>query len=223
MKELSGKFLGNIHWLILIYALYGTYLKYEEHTVAIEGIVSQFAGIEQDTKTTEKSLKEIQENMGKIAEFKTRVESVAKNIEAVQRQLPADINDTQILTYLNQEMSVLNIKDTSVVPSAEQTGTYFVSKDYLFKGKGTFLQFLIFFERLGNADRIYNIKNLKLTNTSDNQKGRFQLVNGESVIQAFRYNPDFKVDLGFDKDTPATVDPAAPPRPPGGNRGGGEE
>jgi hypothetical protein len=46
-------------------------------------------------------------------------------------------------------------------------------------------------------DRIYNIKNLKLTNSSDTQKGRFQIIEGESVIQAFRYNPDFKVDRGF--------------------------
>lgn len=206
MKELSGKFFANLHWLILLYGLYGIYLKYEEHAAAIEGIEGQFAGIEAETVTTEKSLKEIQENMGKIQEFKTRVEDVAKNIESVQRQLPADINDAQISTFLNQEMSTLNIKDTSIIPSQEQTGTYFVSKDYSFKGKGTFLQFLIFFERLGNATRIYNIKSLKLTNSSENQKGRFQLVNGESIIQAFRFNPDFKVDLGFDQpnaNTPA--------------------
>ena len=208
MKELSGKLLGNIHWIILIYALWGTYVKYEEHALAIEGVDSQFGGIDQETKQTEKSLKEIQENMGKIAEFKTRVESVAKNIESVQRQLPADINDTQILTYLNQEMSSLGIKDTSIVPSSETTGTYFVSKDYNFKGRGTFLQFLIFFERLGNADRIYNIKSLKLINSADNQKGRFQIVSGESIIQAFRFNPDFKVDLGFDNSA-ATPVPAA--------------
>jgi Tfp pilus assembly protein PilO len=216
MKEISGKLLGNIHWLILAYALYGTYFKYEEHTLALEGVESQFAGIEQETKQTEKSLKEIQENMGKIAEFKTRVESVAKNIESVQRQLPADINDTQILTFLNQEMSSLGIKDTSIVPSSETTGTYFVSKDYNFKGRGTFLQFLIFFERLGNADRIYNIKGLKLTNSTVNQKGRFQIVSGESVIQAFRFNPDFKVDLGFDNPT-GTPAPAA-----GGAAAGGK-
>lgn len=217
MKELSGKILGNVHWLILLYAIYGAYLKYEEHTEAMNGVNNQFTGIEQESMATEKKLKEIQENMGKIAEFKTRVESVAKNIESVQRQLPSDINDTQILTFLNQEMSSLNIKDTSIVPAPEQAGTYFVSKNYQFKGKGTFLQFLIFFERLGNADRIYNIKNLKLSNSNDTQKGRFQLVNGESVIQAFRFNPDFKVDLGFDKESQPVVAPRA-----GVGSGGGE-
>ena len=214
MKELSGKFLGNLHWLILLYGLYGAYLKYDEHSIAMEGIESQFVGIDTETVQTKKKLQEIQENMGKIAEFKTRVEDVAKNIESVQRQLPADINDTQISIFLNQEMSTLNIKDTSIVPQQEQTGTYFVSKDYSFKGKGTFLQFLIFFERLGNAARIYNIKSLKLTNSSDSQKGRFQLVNGETVIQAFRLNPDFKVDLGY--DTPDAQAPApATGRPAG--------
>ena len=209
MKELSRKLFAKLHWFVLIFVLYNVYTKYEEHSIALEGIESQFSGIDNETVKTEKDLKEIQENKGKIAEFKTRVESVAKNIESVQKQLPSEINDTQISTFLNQEMVTLNIKDTSIVPLQEQSAIYFVSKDYNFKGKATFLQFLIFFERLGNADRIYNIKSLKLTNSSENQKSRFQLVNAESVIQAFRYNPDFKVDLGFDQPESKIPPPAA--------------
>jgi hypothetical protein len=28
------------------------------------------------------------------------------------------------------------------------------------------------------------------------------MINAEAIIEAFRYNPDFKVDRGFDKITP---------------------
>ena len=60
-------------------------------------------------------------------------------------------------------MKVLNIKDTVMEPRLEEQQTYFISKDYSVKASGTFLQFLIFFERIGNSTRIYNVKSLKLT------------------------------------------------------------
>ena len=63
----------------------------------------------------------------------------------------------------------------------------------------TFLQFLIFFERVGNASRIYNLQNLKLSAVNERKRGRFQVLKGEAQIQAYRYNPEFKVDRGFEK------------------------
>ena len=123
-----------------------------------------------------------------------RVEEVAKNIESVQRQLPAETSDNQILTYLQSEIKALNIKDASFVPGKEEASTYYISKNYDLKAEGTFLQFLIFFERIANADRIYNVNNFKLTSPSEGVRGRFQIISGSGSIQAFRYNPEFKVD-----------------------------
>jgi Tfp pilus assembly protein PilO len=145
----------------------------------------------------EKKVKEIQEFSKKTSEYKTRVEEVAKTIETVQKQLPAETNDTQILTFFQNEINALNIKDANFTPGKEEKSTYYISKEYSLKARGTFLQFLIFLERIGKADRIYNIKELKLTSLAEGQKGRFQLITGEGAIQAFRFNPEFKVDRGF--------------------------
>jgi len=162
-----------------------------------EELNAQIVQIDNDVVQNQKRLKEIQEFVKKADEYKVRVEEVAKNIESVQKQLPADINDSQIISFFQNEINGLNIKDASITPGRSETSTYFISKEYKLQGKGTFLQFLIFFERIGNADRIYNIKNLKLSKGNESQKGRFQMVTGEGVIQAFRYNPDFRVDRGF--------------------------
>jgi Tfp pilus assembly protein PilO len=196
MKDLVNKLIVNAHFLIILYGVYGSYVMYDEHNLQLEQIVQSGSGIDAEIVAAQKKIKEIQEFLKKSDEYKVRVEEVAKNIESVQKQLPSETNDTQILTYLQGEINALNIKDAQFTPGKEDKSTYFISKDYSLKAKGTFLQFLIFFERIGNADRIYNIKNLKLTVNSDN-KGRFQIINGEGTIQAYRFNPEFKVDRGF--------------------------
>lgn len=197
MKELVNKIIINAHFLLLAYGVYGAYVMFDEHTIQLEEIVAGGAPLDGEIAEAQKKVKEIQEFSKKNEEYKVRVEEVAKNIEAVQKQLPAETNDTQILTYLQAEINGLNIKDANFTPGAEEKSTYFISKEYAWRAKGTFLQFLIFFERMGNADRIYNVKNLKLSVGNEANKGRFQIIEGSGIIQAFRYNPEFKVDRGF--------------------------
>jgi Tfp pilus assembly protein PilO len=199
MKELANKLISNLHFFIILYGLYGAWESYDAHIIQMESLNSQFPSIEAEIVSNTKKVKEIQEFVKKTEESKVRVEEVAKNIESAQKQLPAEINDNQILTFFNQEISSLNIKDPQIVPGRENTSTYFISKEYMVKANGTFLQFLIYFERIGNATRIYNVKNLKLINPDPNQRGRFQMIAAEAVIEAFRFNPDFKVDRGFEK------------------------
>jgi Tfp pilus assembly protein PilO len=197
MKELMSKFMASLHWFILLYGMYGTWVQFDEHDVQLQDIISRGGGLDTEIANMEKKVKEIQEYMKKTDEYKTRVEQVAKSIETVQKQLPAETNDTQILSFFQAEINSLNIKDANFTPGKEDKSTYFISKEYSLKAKGTFLQFLIFLERIGGADRIYNIKELKLSSPGEVQRGRFQIISGEGIIQAFRFNPDFKVERGF--------------------------
>lgn len=193
MKDLFNKILSNIHIFILLWGIYDVYEKWDLHSIALVDLETQIEPIELKIKTATKKLREIQDFTKKAEEYKARVEEVAKSIESVQRQLPAETNDSQILTYFQKEMSLLNIKDPQMSPAAEEKGQYFISKNYTIKARGTFLQFLIFFERLGNAARIYNIRNLNFTDNGVPQKGRFQVIGVEASVQAYRFNPDFKV------------------------------
>lgn len=197
MKELVNKLISNLHFILLIYGLYVGWVMYDEHQLKAEELANRGSGIDVEISIAQKKVRELDEFSKKTDEYKVRVEEVAKNIEAVQKQLPAETNDSQILGFFQNEINALNIKDANFTPGKEEKSIYFISKDYNLKARGTFLQFLIFFERIGNSDRIYNIKNLKLTTPNDTQKGRFQMISGEGVIQAFRFNPEFRVDRGF--------------------------
>lgn len=197
MKELVNKLISSAHLFILLYGLYGAWVIYDEHSVQVQEITNRSNGLDSEIQNAQKKVKEIQEFVKKADEYKVRVEEVAKNIESVQKQLPADTNDAGILDFFQKEIGSLNIKDAELRPGKEEKSTYFISKDYTIRAQGTFLQFLIFLERIGTADRIYNIKNLKLSSVDDGQKGRYQVISGDTTVQAFRYNPEFKVDRGF--------------------------
>lgn len=199
MKDLVNNIISKIHWVMFGYAVYSGFILWDDHKIKMKELVDQFPSVEAEIVTTEKKVKEIQEFVKKAEESKTRVEEAAKNIEDAQRKLPADINDNQILTFINAEISTLNIKDPNIVPGSEITNNYFISKPYTMKATATYLQLMIFFERIGNADRIYNVKSLKINTSPKDQRGRFQLITAEAVVEAFRFNPAFKVDRGFDK------------------------
>lgn len=197
MKEIVNKLIANVHIFMFLYGCWTTYGLYEIHDARMVEIENEIPTIDAEIVKLKVKVKEINDFVKKADEYKVRVEEVAKNIEAVQKQLPAETNDSQILSAFQSEMKVLNIKDTVLEPKGEESSTYFISKDYSVKANGTFLQFLIFFERIGNATRIYNVKSLKLTTNGATRKGRFQIVNGEAIIQAYRFNPSFRVERGF--------------------------
>ncbi len=197
MKELVNKLIANVHVFMFLWGCWTTYELYEVHAARMTEIENEIPTVEADIVKLKVKVKEINDFVKKADEYKVRVEEVAKNIEAIQKQLPAETNDSQILSAFQSEMKVLNIKDTTLEPRGEESSTYFISKDYSIKASGTFLQFLIFFERIGNATRIYNVKSLKLTTNGGVRKGRFQIVNSEAIIQAYRFNPSFRVERGF--------------------------
>lgn len=198
MKALNP-LVANIHIFLLLYILFGVYESWEAHTQEMESLEAEIPGLQQQIATSEQKVKEITDFIKKADEYKVRVEEVAKTIEAVQRQLPSETNDSQIISFFQDEMKALNIKDPTIMPGGESSSTYYITRDYKIAATGTFLQFLIFFERVGNASRIYNLQNMKLTAVNEKKRGRFQVLRGEAQIQAYRYNPEFKVDRGFEK------------------------
>lgn len=194
MKDVIGKLIANLHWLIIGYSVFLLIGLYDEHSVLLEGIETQFPTVANEIQKTQNRVQEITEFKKRREESEFRVQEVEKNIIEVQRRLPETILDNEILAFFNTEISLLGIKDQSISPGQESIAPFYISKTFNLKARGTFLQFLVFLERIGEASRIYNVKSLKFNVINDNQKGRFQIISTESVIEAFRYNPDFKVN-----------------------------
>lgn len=211
------KLFKNIHWLIILYYAGGMALQYEEKSLALQQTSQQVEVIEVNIRKAEREKRQLQDFQQDIDEARNRVELVAQEVERIQRQLPSEISDTENLSIIRKAAEDINIKEISLNPGAERSQGFYFIKEYEFSGKGTFLQFLIFFERIGESQRILNINSVNLIRSAVEQRGRFQLIDVKATIEAYRYNQDHREDRGFDAAAEAAAEPAKEPEIPAGN------
>lgn len=196
--KLVELFIRNLQWLIILNAGLTYYNELDEHEKQVENILAAKPSIEEQIVKENKKVDEAKIFMANLESSKKRVLEVAGQIEQVQKQLPNQINDTEVLDFFTTESSNLNIKP-SVSPGEEKPNDFYFIKRYSFKGVGTYLQFLIYMERINSSDRLINVQSVKISNSGERQKGRFQMLNMEANFEGFRYNQSFKEETGIDK------------------------
>ena len=197
MKE---KLISQFHWIIIIYAAFNVYTLQEEKLIEIEAAKQEIPRLQGKIDKQKIKLDGIEEFRKNLAASEERVKEVVKKIETIQKQLPTNINDTEVQGSVKEISQTLKIRDPQVVAENEVNRGFYFAKDYKFTGTGTFLQFLILMEKLevmASNDRILNVKSLSLSVTDslaeNDKKSRFQLLNFEAKIESFRYNPNYDV------------------------------
>ena len=191
-------FVKNIQWLIILNTAWGFYTRLDEHNTMVNGILEQKAPLEEKIAGLNKKLEEAKIFMANLEVSKKRVQEVAGQIEQVQRQLPNQINDTEILDFFSTEAKLLNI-NASFNPGAEESRDFYIAKKYNLSARGTYLQFMIYFERISNSERLINIQSLNVTPVAEKQKGRFQMLNLTANFESFRYNSSYREDTGIER------------------------
>ena len=134
-----------------------------------------------------------------IDEAKGRIERVAKEIEKTQQLLPGEIIDTENVGLLRKMAEDVNIKEVSVAPEKDDDRGFYIARRYKFKAKATYLQFLIMFEKISENKRILNVADLMFKRLDQPQRSKFQLIEGEFTLEAYKYNSAFKEDRGIDQ------------------------
>lgn len=193
------KILGYVHFLLIGWALWSAWTVYEQHLLKMEELEGALPPIEANIAKSKRQLVSLKKYYKDVEAAKERIDLVAKQVEDLQKQLPNEISDTQNLHFFSELARTLNMRDVYLNPDREDIHGFYITKEYVLKASGTFLQFLVFLEKLEQEQKLYNIKTLQLTETGKNQKGRYQLINGEIRILAYRYNTGYKEDRGFDQ------------------------
>lgn len=193
MKELLIK---NLHWFIISYAAFGLFTVYEEKMQEIENAKASIGPMEAKVIKSKRKISEINKFKKNLAKSKERVQEVVKQIEKIQKQLPSDVNDTEVQALIGGIAEGLRVKDSRSFPEGEKNEGFYFAKEYKFEGIGTYLQFLIFFENLEKAERILNVKKLSLTMDPESKKSRFPIVKCNTVVESFRYNSAYKEKSG---------------------------
>lgn len=194
------KIFRNLHWFIIAVAAFNFYNLYIAADERYVSVVDQEEVQRSELIRNKKSQKEIQNYYENIKEEKDKIERVAREIEKTQQLLPSEISDAENISLLRKLADDVNIKELSVRPdpNEDNRGFYFARRYHL-KAKATFLQFLILFEKIAENKRILNVGESSFKKLVQVQRGKFQLIDGEFVIEAYRYNANFKEDRGIDE------------------------
>ncbi len=190
---------SKIHWIIILWVSFNLYLLFMEKQEELVAKQDRIPVLESNINRSKRKKKQLQQYFKDIEKAKGRIEMVAAEVEALQKKLPSNISDTENLELIKGVAEGLNIKNVFLTPGNEENKGFYMVKRYDFNGTGTFLQFLVFFEKIAENDRLLNITSLSMTKTEKKQRGRFQLINCSASIIAYRYNPSHKEDRGIDK------------------------
>lgn len=211
------KLLKNLHWFIIAYAGFSLYTMYTEADERLLNIEAQQDVQKAELSKNKKIQNEISNYYKNIEEEKLKIERVASEIEKMQQLLPSEISDSENINLLRKMGDDVNIKEMSVTPEAESDRGFYYARRYKVYAKATFLQFLIMFEKIAENKRILNVSDSSFKKSEQPQRSKFQVIEGEMIIEAYRYNPNFKEDRGIDKieqDFKDGKDPAATPPAP---------
>lgn len=194
-----NKLLKNIHWFIILAALFNLGSNYMESEEKVGELLTQQESQRDTLQKARRTKKNIQSFYKDIDEAKARIERVANEIEKTQQLLPSEVSDTENLSLLRRMAEDVNIKELSIVPEKDDDRGFYIARKYKFKAKATFLQFLILFEKIGENKRILNVSDLTFKKLDQPQRSKFQLIDGEFSFEAYRYNSKFKEDRGIDQ------------------------
>lgn len=189
----------NIHIFIMLYAFFNLYTIYEEQNEMYEQSVAQIPAAEVKIQNYKNKIAEIETFKANLEASKERVQEVVRQIERVQKQLPADVNDTLVQQYFTNTADKLRMIDPNPTTGEDRLNGFYFSKDYNFKASGTFLQTLILLEQISKSERILNIKALSMKKTNLNKRSRFQILDIEMQVESYRYNTNYQEKSGVEE------------------------
>jgi Tfp pilus assembly protein PilO len=187
------KILKNLHVIIIAYAFFISYTAYTEFEEQLENKGNKIGPLKSKIKKAERKLSEIENFKSTIDDYQSQIQAIKGQIEELKRKLPTDAERTVVLEELKAEASQLNLKEISFKPKYKESRGVYLANGIEINGIGTYLQFLIFFERMARSNRIINVKEVLIKEPKDiKNRGRFHLVDSKITIETFQYNENFR-------------------------------
>lgn len=184
---------------IFLWGVWSAWEIYDGYMIKKEEVGERVPILNSKIAKARREKKQIKNYLRDIEDAKKNIELVAAEVESLQRKLPETIKDAENLALIKSIAEELNIKNIYLSPGVEENKGFYFTKRYEFSASGTYLQMLIFFEKIGASERLLNIKSVEIRRSEEKQRGRFQLINANVTIEAYRYNKDHKEDRGIDK------------------------
>ena len=192
--------LVNKLWILVVaYTAFEIYTKYEEFQQRVKEKTSNIPQLKATIAKNKKKLRDLEKYFTDIEEAKQRIKKVASEVEAIQRKFPSTISDSEYLGVMSSLAESLNIKNLQLIPNREVDRGFYFTKQYSMKAQGTFLQFLIFLEKISKTERLFNVSDVQFKPAEGRSRGRHQVIDAVISIIAYRYDENHQEDTGIEK------------------------
>lgn len=186
------KLLKLLPVLALLYAANNCYTMYENYEMQITNLNTEIESQNIQRQENIKTKADIEEYKRNIEIEKTKIARVEKEIEKIQQLFPSEISDNDNITLVRKYAEDVRVSQvTRVAPLGDEDKGFYIARPYHFAMKATYLQFIVFLEKLSDSDRIINIRNVDLKVNNESQKGKYQLIDGEITLETYKFNPNF--------------------------------
>lgn len=162
---------------------------YDEHNLLIDQQKSQVEIEARKLKTEKKKLEEITKYQQAIEESKRRVTEVKSQLEDLQKQLPAENQKSEVLRLFNSLAEEVSIRNRNFSPQTDKQEEGYVAEPYSFQGQATYIQFLVFFERIFLSGRLFDFDEVHLKRASSSEDNRYNYLDVRAKVYTYRYLP----------------------------------
>ena len=131
-----------------------------------------------------------------MEDAKKAIAEITKEMAQLQKKLPSNIDNTKVVSMLENITTLLNIQNPKIQFQREENKGFYFTNKYKIDARGTFLQFLLLLEKLAEADNLINIQALSLRIPQERPRGRFTMIDGQATIELYRYNEQYTESCG---------------------------
>ena len=174
-------------WVLILYGFWGGYEVYETKTVENQALSGEISGLDVKLVKLQKTKKEIEVYYSDIETAKDKFKKISKEFELVQKKLPEKLDNKENFNLFKDIAKRMLIKEINFSIGKNRKKEGYVEKSYTVNGKGTYLQFLLFFEALYKYEQLFDVKNILFRTVDVQEKGRFQVVEGQFDINTYLY------------------------------------
>src|SRR3989339_1049099 len=189
---MANTILPKLYLLIIAYIGWGLYQDYEVIEEKKAELLTQEIASNAKLKKLGTQREKIKEYFSDIDAAKERIEKANLQIEELQKKFPSEISTTADLDFFTQIATSLKMKEVRPQLQSEISKDFYFEQRYFLSTRGTYLQNLIFLEKVAQAERLYNIDSITLNVANEQKMGRFQVISSDIVLVGYRYNKNYK-------------------------------
>ena len=180
-----SKIIGKIHFAIIAYFIFGVYEKYIEHSDKIENLKNSQESKEAQVKKRQQDTATRELLESDVGSAKQRIENMAKELDLLKKKLPLRVSPEKDISLFESMINDVNMKNISVTSTGVKKEQSYVMSEYSITAQGTYLQLLIFLEKLAEMDRLLNVQSVILKTPEENVRGRYQVIDISTVVVSF--------------------------------------